>query len=535
MSYLLHHPIEFQTRLRPDAPALMQHDQAWTYAELAGRIDSLARGLHALGLRRGERVAVWLPKSLEGIALMFAISRAGGVLVPVNPLLRPAQVAHILADCGARMLITQAARLKALAGELDGLHDLRWALCVDQAGEPLVDVHVLTLAELEPYPPLPNPPPPGGRAFNPAAMFEQGRTEHDLAALLYTSGSTGRPKGVMLSHRNLLAGAASVAHYLGIRPDDRLLGVLPLSFDYGLSQLTVAFHAGASVMPLDYLLPRDLHRAITQHRITVLAGVPTLWHQLAAQDWLGELESLRVLTNSGGRLPRPVIDRLRAALPSARLFLMYGLTEAFRSTWLPPEELDRRPDSIGKAIPNAEVMVLRPDGTPCAPHEPGELVHRGPTVGLGYWNDPERTAERYRPMPHAERAVWSGDRVRMDEDGFLYFIGRDDDMLKSSGYRVSPTEVEDALYASGLVREAAAIGIDDDTLGQRIVAVVASERDALDTAALLNHCRAALPLYMVPQRIEVRASLPVTPNGKVDRRALRDELAASTRTPLEPV
>ena len=530
MTYLLHDLIESQARQRPDAAALMQRDKVWSYAYLAGRIEVMTRGLHALGLQRGERVAVWLPKSLEGIALMFAISQAGAVLVPVNPLLKPAQLAHILADSGARMLITQGGRLNSLTAEVEGLHDLRWAVCVDQAGESLVDVHTLTLAELE-------------RLAIPADISSHSRTEHDLVALLYTSGSTGKPKGVALSHRNLLAGAASVAQYLDIQPEDRLLGVLPFSFDYGLSQLTVAFHAGASVMPLDYLLPRDLHKVITGHKITVLAGVPTLWHQLASQNWLGELTSLRVLTNSGGRLPRPVIERLRGALPNAALYLMYGLTEAFRSTYLPPEELDRRPDSIGKAIPNAEVMVLRPDGTACAPHEPGELVHRGPTVGLGYWNDPERTAERYRPilgqtsgLPHSELVVWSGDHVRMDEDGFLYFIGRDDDMLKSSGYRVSPTEVEDVLYASGLVREAAAIGIDDDTLGQRIVAVVVPEQAEFDKATLMNHSRAALPLYMVPQQIEVRAALPVTPNGKVDRRALRDELTvASAKHRLEPI
>ncbi len=500
------------------------------YGQLGARVRALAAGIKELGLVRGDRLAVWLPKSADAVIALFAVSAAGGAMVPINPALKSAQVAHILCDSGARMLVTQKARLHALRGELAKIHDLRWILLVDgiDGVEPVPGASLLSMAE-------------AAGAGRPGAGLPS-LTELDLAALLYTSGSTGKPKGVALSHRNLLAGAASVAAYLGIRPEDRLLAVLPLSFDYGLSQLTIAFHAGASAILLDYLLPRDLHKAITRHGATVLAGVPPLWHQLAAQDWLPELGSLRILTNSGGRLPLPVIERLRAGLPAAELFLMYGLTEAFRSTFLPPAELDRRPDSIGKAIPNAEVMVLRPDGTPCAPHEPGELVHRGPTVALGYWNDAERTAERYRPipgrdhgLPHPERAVWSGDRVRMDEEGFLYFIGRDDDMIKTSGYRVSPTEIEDVLYASGLVREAAAIGADDEILGQRILAVVVPEVGHLDPDLLLRHCRVNLPVYMVPTSVEIVSTLPLTPNGKVDRRRLREQYGAPSGPRVEPV
>jgi acyl-CoA ligase (AMP-forming) (exosortase A-associated) len=519
-----------QAECQADALALCgPGEERLDYGQLGARVRALAAGMVELGLLRGERVAVWLPKSADAVITLFASSAAGGAMVPVNPALKPAQVAHILGDSGARLLVTQKARLHALRTELAKMHDLRWILLVDgvDSMEPVPGATLFSMAEVT--------------GAGHAGVHLPALTELDLAALLYTSGSTGRPKGVALSHRNLLAGAASVASYLGIRPEDRLLAVLPFSFDYGLSQLTIAFHVGASVILLDYLLPRDLHKAVTRHGATVLAGVPTLWHQLAAQDWLPELSSLRVLTNSGGRLPLPVIERLRAGLPTAELFLMYGLTEAFRSTFLPPAELDRRPDSIGKAIPNAEVMVLRPDGSPCAPHEPGELVHRGPTVALGYWNDPERTAERYRPipgrypgLPHPERVVWSGDRVRMDEEGFLYFIGRDDDMIKTSGYRVSPTEIEDVLYASGLVREAAAIGVDDEVLGQRILAVVVPEAGQLDPELLLRHCRVNLPVYMVPTRVEIVTALPLTPNGKVDRRRLREQYGAPSDPRVEP-
>ncbi|MHA1113822.1 MAG: acyl-CoA ligase (AMP-forming), exosortase A system-associated, partial [Alphaproteobacteria bacterium] len=351
----------------------------------------------------------------------------------------------------------------------------------------------------------------------------------DLAAILYTSGSTGPPKGVMLSHRNLVTGAASVVSYLENRPDDRLLCVLPFSFDYGLSQLTTAFNAGACAVLLNYLMPRDVIAAVAREGITGLACVPPLWIQLAELDWPeAARQSLRYITNSGGAMPRPILAALRNRLPETSVFLMYGLTEAFRSTYLPPSEIDRRPDSIGKAIPNAEVLVVREDGEPCAPGEPGELVHGGPLAALGYWNDPARTAERFRPMPgaNAEIAVWSGDTVRADADGFLYFVGRRDDMIKTSGYRISPTEVEDVIYASGLVGEAVVIGVPHPVLGQGVVAVATAPAGGdLDEDALLAFCRRELPAFMTPRAIVERAALPRNANGKIERRRLAGELA----------
>jgi acyl-CoA ligase (AMP-forming) (exosortase A-associated) len=354
-----------------------------------------------------------------------------------------------------------------------------------------------------------------------------------MAAILYTSGSTGKPKGVVLSHRNMVAGAKSVAQYLENRPEDRILAALPLSFDAGFSQLTTAFHVGASVALINYLVPRDVVEAIQRHRITGLTAVPPLWIQLASLKWPDAARhSLRYIANTGGRMPRATLDALRALLPQTLVFLMYGLTESFRSTYLPPSELDRRPDSIGKAIPNAEVLVVREDGSLCDANEPGELVHRGALVSLGYWNDPVKTAERFKPAPGQapglvmpEIAVWSGDNVRRDEAGFLYFISRRDEMIKTSGYRVSPTEVEEVLYATGLVGEAAALGIAHPVLGQAIV-VVAIDRAGgeLDTQALLGLCRERLPAFMVPARIiERKASLPRNPNGKIDRKLLAQE------------
>jgi acyl-CoA ligase (AMP-forming) (exosortase A-associated) len=354
-----------------------------------------------------------------------------------------------------------------------------------------------------------------------------------MAAILYTSGSTGKPKGVVLSHRNMVAGAESVASYLENTPADRILAVLPLSFDYGLSQLTTSFSVGATAVLINYLLPRDILNAVQAERITGLAAVPPLWIQLAQLPWPAD-STLRYLTNSGGAMQRPTLAALRRALPNAKPFLMYGLTEAFRSTYLPPAEADRRPDSMGKAIPNAEVLVLRPDGSECAPGEPGELVHRGALVSLGYWNDPAKTAERFKPfvsrqqgLTLTEMAVWSGDTVRKDEEGFLYFISRNDEMIKTSGYRVSPSEVEEVVYGHPEVAEAAALGVAHPVLGQAIVVVaLARAGSTLAAEALLAACKPHLPAYMLPARIVMAdAALPRNPNGKIDRKLLSQQFA----------
>jgi acyl-CoA ligase (AMP-forming) (exosortase A-associated) len=356
-----------------------------------------------------------------------------------------------------------------------------------------------------------------------------------MAAIFYTSGSTGRPKGVVLSHRNLFVGAESVSDYLGNRPDDVILSALPLSFDAGFSQLTTAFSVGAHVVLMNYLLPADVVRLCARHRVTGLTCVPPLWIQIASQAWPPEATgNLRYFANTGGKMPKATLDSLRGIFPEAAPYLMYGLTEAFRSTYLDPTQVDRRPDSIGKAIPNAEVLVVRPDGSPCAPGEEGELVHRGALVSLGYWNDPERTAERFRPAPlHGsgnclpEMAVWSGDMVVQDDEGFLYFVGRKDDMIKTSGYRVSPSEIEEAAYDTGLIRDAVALGVEDAALGQHIVLVLSPATEAeVDIKALLSQLRKSLPAYMLPRRVDIRPEIPRSPNGKFDRGLLREELTA---------
>lgn len=513
MRYLLHSLITRQADANPDAIALGYRDETISYAELAAAVTSLAAGLQGLDLARGERVAIFLPKLPQAVVSFFAASAAGAVFVPVNPVLKPDQVSYILQDCNVRVLITQSSRYKQLQELLPHCHDLQHVVLIDGDVQQCPDKVLAYDALCE-----------TAGELAPATAIDS-----DMAAILYTSGSTGKPKGVVLSHRNMLAGAQSVALYLENTAADRILAVLPFSFDYGFSQLTTAFSVGASCYLLEYLLPRDILKAVARYRITGLAAVPPLWLQIADLDWsVIDAGSLRYFTNSGGAMPTATLAALRSHFPGASPYLMYGLTEAFRSSFLPPGEIDRRPTSMGKAIPNAELLVINEAGERCGPHEPGELVHRGSLVAMGYWGDAQRTAERFRPaplqaagLPVEELAVWSGDTVKMDEQGFLYFIGRKDDMIKSSGYRLSPSELEEVLYASGLVAEAAVIGVPHQRLGQGIMVVaVAVPGQPLEEPALLAYCRQKLPAYMVPQRVVEQASLARNPNGKIDRKIL---------------
>ncbi|MEO0617478.1 MAG: acyl-CoA ligase (AMP-forming), exosortase A system-associated [Pseudomonadota bacterium] len=501
-----------------DAEALVDKKRQLSYAALASQVERTARGFAAAGLPPRGRVAVYLPKRLETVTALFAATCAGGAMVPVNPVLKAPQVSHILEDAGATLLVTSADRYAGLAKSLDGLKALTTIVLIGGVPEAAAgDSRVMSWDDLD-----------------HSAEIRHTSIDTDVAALLYTSGSTGRPKGVVLSHRNIVAGAQSVATYLENTASDRILAVLPLSFDAGFSQLTTAFHSGATAVLHDYFLPKDLLRLADRERITGITAVPPLWSQLADLDWpeCGR-NGLRYFANTGGKMPKALLARLRETFPNAAPFLMYGLTEAFRSTFLPPAEVDRRPDSIGKAIPNAEILVVRPDGTECDPGEPGELVHRGALVSLGYWGDAERTAERFKPapgqpagVPLTEIAVWSGDTVRRDEEGYLYFIGRKDDMIKTSGYRVSPTDIEEAAFGSGLVTEAAAIGVEDARLGQRVVLVaVAGGSDDAPTDQLLQYFRAELPNFMVPAEVHWEDKLPRNPNGKIDRGAVRSRLA----------
>ncbi len=485
-----------------DDRALILRERTLTHQELRQRISSLAGWLAKQISEKGARVATWAAKGELTCLMPLAAARAGLVHVPINPLLKRAQVKHIMGDSGAQMLIGTPARLKTLE---DGDTGQECAVLEEDAA-------------LE-------------AANNAQLSLGPSRADPDeLAAILYTSGSTGRPKGVMLSHANLWLGAVSVAQYLKLAADDVTLAVLPLSFDYGQNQLLSTWYAGGCVTPLDYLFPRDVMKACAAHGVTTLAAVPPLWVQLAELDWSDEATAkMRRMTNSGGALTTDLVRDLRRIFASADLYPMYGLTEAFRSTYLNPSLVDEHPTSMGTGIPFAEILVVNDAGKPAQPDEEGELVHCGPLVAQGYWQDPDRTAERFKPAPewseYGGTAVWSGDRVKRAANGLLYFVGRRDAMIKSAGNRISPQEVEEAALATGMVAEAIALGIPDERLGHAVHLVVRAENGAeADTKALAKALSKELPNFMLPKEVHWREQMPLNPNGKIDRTALYKEL-----------
>jgi acyl-CoA ligase (AMP-forming) (exosortase A-associated) len=517
VNFLVHHLLRASAQQYARHEALVHGEQRLSYAELWRRVSHLGHGLREAGVSRGDRVGVLLDPSTALAISLLGVSASGGVFVPIHHGLFAEQVEHIVCDCGMRGLILDAGRFSKLQPVLEGCPSLKFAVVVGAPAEQstrLARHDFDTLCD--------------GSAATPRDLA----IDQDLAAILYTSGSTGKPKGVMLSHANLLAGAEIVADYLQITHDDRTLAVLPFSFDAGLNQLMTALYAGGTCVLIKFLFAKEIVAALAKERITGLAGVPSLWN-LLAQDSSKlrdtPLEQLRYITNTGGALPLTVLARLREALPQTDVVLMYGLTEAFRSTYLPPEELDRRPTSMGKAIPNTEIFVVDEAGRQCGPGEVGELVHRGPTVSLGYWGHPELTAQVLRPDPFSppqlsqpDIVCYSGDLVKTDEEGYLYFVGRRDNQIKSAGFRISPNEVEAALNSHASVREAAVIGLPDEVLGEHIKALVVAQNEVVvDTDALLEHVAEHLPRHMVPREVEVLDELPKTSSGKIDYPLLR--------------
>lgn len=528
-----HHMLDAAANAFPDSPAVFQGNLQCSYAELSEACQRFAQGSLDAGLKAGDRIAVFLPKQLETVIAIFGSSVAGGTFVPINPVLKAPQVMHIVNDCDVKILITSRQRWAVLQETLGNCSSLTTVVIVDatsaqenRQGEAQT---MLTGSSLISWDSFTSKPGESGHR----------RIDKDMAAILYTSGSTGKPKGVVLSHRNLIAGAESVSSYLENTAADRILAALPLSFDAGLSQLTTAFYVGASVILMDYLLPRDVLKAIDRFGITGLAAVPPLWNQLVRLKWPETAaKTLRYITNTGGSMPVSTTRELRTLLPKTQIYLMYGLTEAFRSTYLPPGDVDAFPDSIGMAIPNAKILVINESGEECQPGEPGELVHRGSLVAMGYWNDPEKTSQRFRPvpcqdsgLPMPELAVWSGDQVIRNAAGYLYFVSRNDDMIKTSGYRVSPSEVEEEAYVSGLVAEAAAFGAPHPMLGQGIVLAAVGVEGSQNIEDQLKAALAkSLPNFMQPKKIVVLDALPHNPNGKIDRRGLSERYADSFAT-----
>jgi acyl-CoA ligase (AMP-forming) (exosortase A-associated) len=518
MDFLIHHLLRTSALRFPEKEALVHGEQRLTYAEVMRKTAGLAHGLRCAGLQRGDRVGIYLEPSVPQVISIFGISKAGGVFVPINSLLFPDQVSHIATDCRMRGLITTTSKLSTLAAMLTDIQSMDFLVVLSDGVASDLSIPTHSFEEM-------------CRLAAPEERYDIG-IGLDLVALLYTSGSTGKAKGVMLSHAQIIAGSSIVSDYLNITCADRILAVLPFSFDAGLNQLITAFQQGGTLVLIKFTFAGEIVQALLKEQITGLAGVPTLWSLLVQPNspmHSQRFPHLRYITNTGGTMPQSVLATLRQALPATKIYLMYGLTEAFRSTYLPPEELDSRPNSIGKAIPNTEILVVNNQGRPCRAGQIGELVHRGPTVAMGYWGEPELSARVFRPHPFlppeladGEKVCYSGDLVKFDEEGFLYFVGRRDAMIKSAGFRISPTEVEEVLMRSGWLQAAAVIGTPDELLGQSIKAFVVPN-DEMDFArdALLSYCAERIPRYMVPKSVEVLGELPKTPSGKVDYPALR--------------
>lgn len=519
MDFLLHHFLRETAKEAPEKEAVVHGDERLSYRQLDETTGKIAAGLLRIGLERSDRVGILLDRSVNEVYSIFGISRAGGVFVPINPLLFPEQVKHIMNDCQVRILITSSGKLKGIRDILPDVPSLNHTVLVDRKGDGADPSKSTCLEDLM-------------KEDRPLVPVDRCISK-DLGAILYTSGSTGKPKGVMLSHDNLMAGSRIVSTYLKISRDERILSILPFSFDYGLNQLITSVQHGATLVILSFRFPDDIVKVLAKERITGLAGVPPLWSLLAQPSssfHKNPLPHLRYITNSGGAMPLPVLDALRKAQPHIHPYLMYGLTEAFRSTYLPPEEVDRRPTSMGKAIPDTEILVVNEKNEVCKPGEVGELIHRGPTVSMGYWGQREATERVLRPNPllppelqhSGERVCYSGDLVKSDEEGFLYYVGRRDATIKSSGYRISPTEVEEVLFATGKLREAAVIGIPDDVLGQAIKAfVVPSDGQSIKEDELRAFCASRMPRYMIPRYFEVLQNLPKTSSGKIDYPSLK--------------
>ncbi len=518
MQYLIHHMLSESAAKFPASEALVAKNHRINYEDMATQVVNVAGNLRELGVKRGDRIAIFLPPDSSLPLAIFATAQASAVFVPIHHGLFPDQVLHILNDCGAVALITDATRLERLRNVLPNAPALKLTI-VDSTNDVSNSLETYSWKSL---------------CEHQSSTSDQ-CIERDLAAILYTSGSTGCPKGVMLSHANVIAGAKIVSDYLNLSNADRLLAALPLSFDAGLNQLTTTVLQGATTVMVSFRFGREIVSQLIEEKITGLAGVPSLWSLLAQpSSGLGKqpLSHLRYITNTGGAMPQTLLRQLQDLLPSTDIVLMYGLTEAFRSTYLPPEELKSRPTSMGKPIPNTEILVINDSGNRCKPGETGELVHHGPTVSMGYWGHPDLTTQVLRPHPdplpgHPNDALvcYSGDLVRQDEDGFLYFVGRRDNQIKSAGFRISPNEVEDVLCQVAPLRQVAVIGVPDTVLGQHLVAFAIPQENAgaLDAATVLADCTSKIPRHMVPKKIHFVSELPMTSSGKVNYPALRDE------------
>jgi amino acid adenylation domain-containing protein len=507
---LLHQLFETTVRRVPDNVALVTGGRSYTYRGLDALASRLAANLQRLGVKRGDRVTIFADNGVEAVVSVFGALKAGAVFMPVNPLTKSDKLAYLLNDSRAACLVTTQVLRRVWENALahnDSVH-----ACL-VSGLPPAE----TGARLKSYEEA-----VAGEAGNPqhTLMIDQ-----DLASIIYTSGSTGEPKGVMLTHLNMVSAARSVNGYLGMTGEDVIMCALPLAFDYGLYQVLMGFMVGATlVLERSFSFPVKVLEAMANEGVTVFPGVPTMFSMIMGLGNLSQfdLRRLRMITNTAAALPERHISELRALFPQATLYSMYGLTECKRVTYLPPEQLDIRPTSVGRGMPNEEVWLVDEQGKRLSNGSVGELVIRGSNVMRGYWEKPEQTAERLKLGPYpGEMVLYSGDIFRTDEEGYLYFVARKDDIIKSRGEKVSPKEVENVLYGLEGVQDAAVIGVPDPVLGEAIKAFLVvrpgysySERD------VIRFCLGKLESFMVPKHVRFVAELPTTDTGKIKKAVL---------------
>ncbi|NPV03124.1 MAG: AMP-binding protein [Syntrophaceae bacterium] len=515
---LLQQFLEDSSRRYPDKVALIHRGERLTYDAINRRANQVAALLRSEGIRRGDRVAVFLDNCIEAVISLFGILKADAVFLMLNPQLKAPKLAYILDNCGAKAFISDTGKLKGVSDVIPSSQALEAVVLTGNRKhiDPGLHRNVIAWSETEQLP-------------DSQAGIRNANIDIDLASIIYTSGSTGNPKGVMLTHLNMVSAATSITTYLENVPEDVVINVLPLSFDYGLYQVLMTFKFGGTlVLEKSFVFPYEIVKRMSEERVTGFPGVPTIFAILLQMKDLKkyDLSSLRYITNTAAALPVTHIKQIRETFPQAKLYSMYGLTECKRVSYLPPEELDRRPDSVGRGMPNEEVWIVDESGNRLGPGVVGELVVRGSNVMKGYWGDIEATDRVLKPGPlPGERVLYTGDLFRMDEEGFIYFVGRKDDMIKTRGERVSPKEVEDALYAAAGVAEAAVLPVPDDLLGSAIKAYIVRKEGAdLTDKQLLLHCKRMLEEFAIPKYFEFRGALPKNASGKIDKLALKAEL-----------
>ena len=540
--YLVQSFLEESAKRLPPKVALICGPERLTYSEIEEKANRIAGVLRQLGVQRQDRVAIFLENTAEAVIAMFGILKADAIFIMLSPSIKSQKLLYILNDCQVKVFFTYTDKLEVVSAVSGSIPSLKFVIVAGDkdkasgAGLPHAisweEIHVSSFPNASPLTPIEHIDIESGtqnstlNTQHPTPYTHCSNIDIDLATIIYTSGSTGKPKGVMLTHLNVVSAATSIVSYLENREDDIILNTLPLSFDYGLYQVLMAFKFGGTVvLEPTFVYPYQIIQRMVQEKVTGFPGVPTIYAILLSLKDLSKFDfsNLRYLTNTAAVLPAAHIEKLRKTFPHVRIYSMYGLTECKRVSYLPCEEIDRRPTSVGRGMPNEEVWIVDEKGNRMAPGIVGELVVRGSNVMRGYWGLPEETARVLKPGKYPGEAIlYTGDLFKMDEEGYLYFVSRKDDMFKTKGKLVSPKEIEDCLCSLEGVSDAAVIGIPDEILGNAIVAYICSDREDINKKDILKHCLCNLEDYLVPQTIQFVSSLPRTSNAKIDKLKLRN-------------